>query len=289
MDLEPLDYLYRMRLSLTDTLSGGDLLLIHDEPGFDRYSYSRDQDKKYFTLAWNKGADQAVTIDGTEHNFSSATILPLMFNQTFTFEFPENIVAWQFNREFYCIIDHDAEVSCAGFIFGLGDQVFVSLDEAAQRKMELILQLFIAELNTRDLIQKDMLIMLLKRLIIDITRIAKSGYAPSEHREERLDIFRRFNLLVERNFRKEHGVQFYAQQLNKSAKTLANIFPVYSDKTPVQIIQARVVLEAKQLLSYTDNTVKQITSSSASRILLISTPSLKDILRVHRWNSEKRH
>ena len=40
-----------------------------------------------------------------------------MVNQSFSFEAMEDLVAWQFNREFYCIVDHDAEVSCVGLLF----------------------------------------------------------------------------------------------------------------------------------------------------------------------------
>jgi AraC family transcriptional activator of pobA len=54
-------------------------------------------------------------------------------------------------------------------------------------------------------------------------------------------------------------VNYYAQRLNKSPKTLSNIFALYNRKTPVQMIQERIIIEAKRLLNYTDRSVKQIT------------------------------
>ena len=249
-----------MKLSVSDPKTGGDLLLINEEPAFDRHFYGRDKNNKYFTIAWNRGATQMVNIDGEAHTFLSRAVLPLMFDQSFSFEDPQAITAWQFNREFYCIVDHDAEVSCVGFLFAAGDQVFVSLDEATHQKMEWLLNLFIAELKTRDTIQHEMLLVLLKRLIIDITRLARSAYIPEvKEQPEQFDLVRHFNLLVEKHFRTEHSVQFYANQLNKSPKTLANIFPKYNQKPPLQIIQGRIILEAKRLLSYTDKTVKELT------------------------------
>jgi hypothetical protein len=87
-----------MKLALTDHQTGGDLLLISEEAGFDHRFYSRDAAKPYFTIAWNSGPAQAVDIDGTSHRFDSQTILPLMFNQSFTFERPadvvESFIAW---------------------------------------------------------------------------------------------------------------------------------------------------------------------------------------------------
>jgi AraC family transcriptional regulator, transcriptional activator of pobA len=249
-----------MKLSVSDPKTGGDLFLVNEEPTFDRYFFTRDKDNKYFSIIWNRGEKQTINIDGEDHDFMPRTVLPLMFNQSFTLEDPMAVTAWQFNREFYCIVDHDAEVSCVGFLFAAGDQSFVPLDEATHQKMEWLLNLFIAEFRTRDTIQREMLTVLLKRLIIDITRLARAAYIPEvKEQPEQFDLVRQFNLLVEYNFRKEHSVQFYADQLNKSPKTLANIFPKYNQKPPLQIIQHRIMLEAKRLLTYTEKTVKEIT------------------------------
>jgi AraC family transcriptional regulator, transcriptional activator of pobA len=249
-----------MKLSLSDKKTGGELLLISGEPQFDRFYHTRDKDNKYFTIAWNTGTQQTVTIDGEEYDFMPDTILPLMFNQSFDFGHPEDIVAWQFNREFYCIIDHDAEVSCVGFLFAGADQVFINTDEQIQVRLRLLLHIFIEELNTRDNIQNDMLLMLLKRLIIVITKLAKSSSVPNQKKtDDKMDIFRQFNLLVEANFHQEHSVQYYADRLHKSPKTLANIFLLYNEKTPIQMIHTRIMIEAKRLLYYTSKSIKQIT------------------------------
>jgi AraC family transcriptional activator of pobA len=249
-----------MKLSLSDKKTGGVLLLTSCEPQLDRHYYLRDKDNKYFTIAWNTGIQQTVTIDGEEYDFMPETILPLMFNQSFSFGRAEDIVAWQFNREFYCIIDHDAEVSCVGFLFAGADQVFINTDEQVQVKLRLLLHIFIEELNTRDNIQNDMLLMLLKRLIIVITKLAKSSSVPNQNKtDDKLDIFRQFNLLVEANFTREHSVQYYADRLHKSPKTLANIFLLYNEKTPIQMIHTRIMIEAKRLLYYTSKSAKQIT------------------------------
>jgi len=249
-----------MKLTITDQKTGGDLLLFSGEQNFDRLFYSRDKEKKYFTIAWNHGEKQTITIDNVAHDFMPHTIIPLMFNQSFCFERAADVVAWQFNREFYCIVDHDAEVSCVGFLFGMGDQLFIGLDDPAQNKLKLLLNIFIEELNTQDNIQNAMLIMLLKRLIITITRLARSKYIPDPKlHDQRLDVFRKFNIFVEGHFRTEHSVNYYARLLNKSPKTLSNIFSLYNNKTPLQVIQERIIIEAKRLLYYTGKSVKQIT------------------------------
>ncbi|WP_153797017.1 helix-turn-helix domain-containing protein [Foetidibacter luteolus] len=249
-----------MKLLLKDDNTGGNLLLIKDEQDFDRLFYGRDRNNKYFTIAWNPGPQQTVTIDGAAHEFRQDTLLTLLFNQSFSFEKPEDIIAWQFNREFYCILDHDREVSCVGFLFGSTEHLFINLDNDASRKLQLLLDMFVAEFKTPDHIQNEMLLVLLKRLIIDITKAARAEYIPAKKmRDDKFDLMRKFNLLVEGNFRSEHSVGFYAAQLSKSPKTLSNLFALYNHKTPQQVIQERIIIEAKRLLFYTDKSVKQVT------------------------------
>lgn len=249
-----------MRLKLREENTGGELLLFKEEEGFDRLFFSRDRFNKYFTIAWNPGESQTVTIDGSEYDFPANSLLTLLFNQTFSFENSASIVAWQFNREFYCIIDHDSEVSCVGFLFSNTDHLFVALNDQAQLKLQLLSAVFIEEFNTSDNIQNEMLLVLLKRLIIYVTRLARSGYAPIKKlQDERFHIIRKFNLLVEKNFKSEHSVGYYAQQLCKSPKTLSNLFAIFNQKTPSQIIQERIIVEAKRLLCYTDRSIKDIT------------------------------
>jgi len=248
-----------MRFKLTEENTGGELLLFKDEAVFDRLFFSKDRFNKYFTIAWNTAENQTVTIDGTEYEFPANSLLTLLFNQSFSFENPAGILAWQFNREFYCIIDHDSEVSCVGFLFSNTDHLFVKLNDLAQQKLQLLSDIFVEEFKTSDNIQNEMLLVLLKRLIIYVTRLARSGYAPVKKlQDERFHIIRKFNLLVEKNFKSEHSVSFYAEQLCKAPKTLSNLFAIFNQKAPSQVIQERIIVEAKRLLYYTDKSIKHI-------------------------------
>ncbi|KAA2243395.1 helix-turn-helix domain-containing protein [Chitinophaga agrisoli] len=234
--------------------------LVYDEAHFDRVFYGKDRKDKLLTIAWNKGKDQQVNIDNVVYLFPANTILCLMVNETFHFEDPSTIVAWQFNKEFYCIVNHDKEVSCVGFLFyGSSQKMFVSLNEHHQEKIEALQHVFLDEFSTSDHIQGEMMQVLLKRLIIIVTRLAKEQYiTEKELTGDKLDLVRKFNLLVENHYRKEHQVKFYAEQLFKSPKTLSNMFALYNHKSPLLVIQERVLLEAKRLLFYTEKTSKEI-------------------------------
>lgn len=249
-----------MKLKIREENTGGELLLFKDEGAFDRLAFTKDRFNKYFTIAWNPAESQTVTIDDVEYEFPANTLLTLLFSQSFHFENPESIIAWQFNREFYCIIDHDSEVSCVGFLFSSTDHLFVKLSDQDRQKLQLLCDVFIEEFKTSDNIQNEILLVLLKRLVIYVTRLAKSGYVPAKkQQDERFHIIRKFNLLVESNFKSEHAVSFYAQQLCKSPKTLSNLFAIFNQKPPSQIIQDRITVEARRLLRYTDRAIKHIT------------------------------
>jgi AraC-like DNA-binding protein len=64
--------------------------------------------------------------------------------------------------------------------------------------------------------------------------------------------------LVEVHFRNKHRVSDYATLLNKAPKTLANLFLLHRQPTPLQIIHNRITLEAKRLLLFTDKSTKEI-------------------------------
>jgi AraC family transcriptional activator of pobA len=238
----------------------GKLVLLKNEDNFQQYYFEKQAGFSFHTIAWNKGEDQYIIIDEVKYEFKACSILPIMLNQSFRFERPEDIVAWQFNREFYCIVNHDAEVGCVGFIFfGPSPTMFVKMDAIEQDILNRLITVFEEEFQSEEDIKAEMLRMLLVRLIILITRLAKKQYLGTEDVvEEKFNLIRQFNLLVEIHFRQQHQVQFYAGLLNKSPKTISNYFSLYSKKTPLQIIQDRIIAEAKRLFYYTDKSVKEI-------------------------------
>lgn len=249
-----------MKYTFTHSDGIGQLFLLKNEEQFSQQYYQQKPGFTFHTIAWNRGADQIVTIDEVPYHFKSNHILPIMLNQSFAFERPQDIVAWQFNREFYCIVNHDAEVGCVGFLFfGPSPTMFVELSVDDLRRLNEMLESFDEEFTNNESIKGEMLRNLLVQLIIKITRLAKKQYVGAEAiSEEKFNLIRQYNLLVEIHFRQQHQVQFYAALLNKSPKTISNYFALYSKKTPLQVITERLITEAKRLFYYTDKSVKEI-------------------------------
>lgn len=247
-----------MRYEYHDTAVGGQLLMAVGESDFARYFF-REREKKYNALVWNRGPAQVATIDETPLEVPGNAFFALNVSHSFRLERSEDAVIWQFNKEFYCIVTHDAEVSCSGLLFyGWREGAPIFLDERESRSFALLVEVFRDEFDNRDNIQGEMLRVLLKRLIIKLTRLVKAQSEAGTLTVAELDTVRQFNLLVENNFKKLHQVQEYATLMFKSPKTLSNLFSKHSDKTPVQVIADRLFLESKRLILYTDKSAGEI-------------------------------
>ncbi len=70
--------------------------------------------------------------------------------------------------------------------------------------------------------------------------------------------FKNFLRLLEENFRRPEGVEFYAEKLFMSARNLNLICHNILQKSVSEIIETRKLIEAKNLLMNTDKTVSEI-------------------------------
>jgi AraC-like DNA-binding protein len=212
-------------------------------------------------IVWNRNEIPVLLcIDGL-----TITLLP---NQLVTTTYLQHVsytktkaplTAFLFNRAFYCINDHDSEVSCNGILFfGTQDLPIITIPKDQERKFNVLYEVFEDEFSTPDQIQGDMLQMLLKRLIIICTRLAKEQLIVKTLDNEQIDVVRKFNVLVDTHFKTKRKVSDYAELLFKSPKTLSNLFAIYNQKSPQQIILERLALEAKRLMSFTDKQNQEI-------------------------------
>jgi len=199
-----------------------------------------------------------ITVDSVPYEIPPNHIIALTPLQYFAFSKGSDVLVYQFNREFYCIKDHEKEVSCAGLLFFSDTHIpIMHLPPNDIHSFNVLQEVFLEEMQTSDTIQAEMLRMLMARFIIKSTRIFKLKNGFSDRYRTHSNMLRTFNMLVENHFREAHHVTFYASAMNKSPKTLANTFSEYG-KSPLQIIHDRIIVEAKRLLVYSQKTGKEI-------------------------------
>lgn len=166
-----------------------------------------------------------------------------------------------YNRDFYCIQIHDAEVACDGLLFNNSYQMPLTALSADENQVAAYLfQQMEEEFELNASSQEEMLRVYLKQLIIRATRIWKKqqlGKLNDEpHRET--EFFREFSRLVEIHYKRKHSVSEYADLMGVAAKTLSNKFRRFDLPQPNDVIKDRIILEAKRLLSHTALSVKEI-------------------------------
>lgn len=211
------------------------------------------------TLLWFENDNSIIEIDNVRYSFQKNEVVFLTeFHHVVPIAVSE-VKMIRFNRAFYCIIDHDSEVSCKGLLFfGANQLPIISLEGVELEKIQTLWKMFLLEMQSVDNLQLEMLQMMLKRFLILCTRIYKTNNLHQFIENTKVDLVREFNFLVEQHFKEKHTVVEYADLLNKSPKTISNLFKKYAEKSPLQYIQERRMLEAKRLLKFTDYTVKEV-------------------------------
>lgn len=84
-------------------------------------------------------------------------------------------------------------------------------------------------------------------------------YRPDEVKSYRVrELFNRFMMLLERDYKISRDVNYYAEQMNISSKYLTNIVNQVTGHTPKTIIDQYVILQLKMHLKRTTQSIKEI-------------------------------
>lgn len=218
------------------------------------------QEKGLYKIVWCTEGEEKLVVDGYEVTLKKNQVL--FCTPVNVVDIPKDnygLIAFVFNREFYCIQHNDSEVSCMGMLFyGSSNAPIINLNEKDQRSFNAMLVLFQEEFETKDHIQGEMLRTLLKRMLITSTRLIKHESNQGDLSIKQVELIRKFNILVEQHFKEKHQVADYAELLFKSPKTLSNFFKKHEVNSPLKIINNRIAAEAKRLLLYSDKSAEEI-------------------------------
>ncbi|KQS36210.1 helix-turn-helix domain-containing protein [Pedobacter sp. Leaf194] len=214
------------------------------------------------TIIWNTGESMTVDIDRMGFRLSRNQIIFLTDYHKIDCVEVESARLIRFNQPFFCPVNYDNEVGSKGLLFfGAMELPIVAILPEDIKKFETLWEIFWTEMQDRDSLQMDMLQALLKRMLILSARNLKKSSRFQSLQKSQFDIIREFSFLVEGNFAKHHDVAFYADKLNKSPKTLSNLFALASARPPLEIIHDRIMLHARRQLNFTRLSVKEISYS----------------------------
>jgi AraC family transcriptional activator of pobA len=223
-------------------------------------SFMFNQDLKTgLSIIWNTGGVCSFKIDNQDLILNTDEVIFLTeYHRLDNFVF-EKMNVLQFNRPFHCIEKDDTEVGCRGLLFFGASQIpRINIPEDKKKQFNLLWEVFLMEMEEKDHLKLEMLQGLLKRFLILCLRIYKieNSNLPSDNVS--FGLIKEYNYLVEKHYKEFSKVSDYADLLHKSPKTLSNIFGKYLNKTPLQILSDRRLLESKRLLKYSDMSIQKI-------------------------------
>jgi AraC-like DNA-binding protein len=96
---------------------------------------------------------------------------------------------------------------------------------------------------------------LLKVFLLKLMQVKEQQFTSHDVNQKRVY---GFFMLLENHYQEVRNIEFYAEQLGISAKRLNQILKENLDKTGMQLIHDRVILEAKRNIIHSERTIKEI-------------------------------
>lgn len=218
--------------------------------------------ENYSVILW-KGSG-IFSVDGINYSYDGYNILFLSPYQKLKLssesEVSMNILL--FHGDYYCIEYHKDEVACNGLLF---NNIYLNPGiELSKENYDYILELFerIKKEETENHQFSQSIIKTYIQLILAICSKQKSGIETSLVINEKLPNKNavEFQRLLEASFKQEKELSFYSDKLNITNNTLSKLAKKEFGKTPSQLMNERIILEAKKLLHLTYRSIKEIAS-----------------------------
>ena len=222
------------------------------------------QRNNYFSLIWVKEGSGKVKTGFSEFDFKDNTLFAFAPFQPFIFSIENAVkgVVINFHPEFMFIHQQEKEKTFKEVLYNNANQPpFVNIDGNSTEAFDMLCEKIELELQNPSLAQHDLLVAYLRIFLINASRlkmeqqpsVAIAGKAGKEH-----PILQKLKDAIEENFRAKHSPGEYAAMLYITTKTLAKVSKLYYNKTLSNIINERIIIEAKRELYLTNKAVKEI-------------------------------
>ncbi|WP_228457345.1 helix-turn-helix domain-containing protein [Chryseobacterium indologenes] len=201
-------------------------------------------------------------IDFQKYEVSEGSLFFLSPGQVHSWELSEDIDGYIFfcSQEFYEI--HYVNQKLRNFPF-FGSVTFPRKLQLHTVELEETVRLFEKlgnEYQSKHIMKEGLILSLMSQLFIDAARLfsrdtdfMESSAGPSYFKH-----YQDFETLIEEHFTEEKSIAYYASLLEISSKHLNRIVKTVVQKTATDVITERVVLEAKRMLMYLDESLVEI-------------------------------
>jgi AraC family transcriptional activator of pobA len=222
---------------------------------------------KFHLLLWVEQGTGRVLYEMQEYEFSGPCLILAPPFRPFTFIDPSFITATaiQFSSEFYWFQRNSPLDECSNHVYnnecGLP---IIRLEEQDILPVQSLFTSMYTEFEVYTPANRDMLFTYLKALLIHTLRLTAKHHPPQPHNNNfhaDYAVLRNLMKLIDSNFRTLKRPSEYAELLHITTGALTKIARKYYGKTVTDLIQARVLEEARKDLALTNNSIKEIAVS----------------------------
>lgn len=218
----------------------------------------------YMLVLIEKGSGKH-TIDFTTYNYKKGSVITIRKNQIHHFHFDNSVkgTLLLFTDDFLVSFLEKLEAVKSLQLFNelLGVPKLQLDNGVFNQVLELINRIKTEYFTTNDKYSRGIIRSELHILLTKLFRV-KSKINSTTNKKKYLNDFVKLQTLVENHALKEKRVIFYANQLNKSTKTLNNITKSIIHKSTKEFIDDIATKQIKRLLINTELTIKEIAYSS---------------------------
>ena len=213
----------------------------------------------FYEILWITKGKSSQNINFKPYSISADTLFFISPGQLHLFEEWENIEGFAilFTEQFFLQIFQNKNILFElSYLDNLYENPFLQLKSEDEKAIEPIVDLLYKESKSSEQNAETIqaLLLVLLRRIQKIVA-AKNNQNNNKHQ---IVVFKQFKHLVELNFAKNLSVSDYASQLNISTHQLNTFVKATSGKTTTEIIKERIILEAQQLMHFSELTISQI-------------------------------
>jgi len=215
----------------------------------------------FYVIIWFQKGSPTHLVDFNPIRIKPNTILFLNKDTVHRFDSKGNFdgKVILFTDSFFCKTEVDTKFLRSNILFN--DLYAVSqlqLHKTTSLFTDLFQQMETELKNPKDNYQSDILQNHLHNLLLHSDRERRKQNFTEIKKGANLDYVMLFKDLIENQFPKQKLVSNYAEQLRVTEKRLNQATSKILDKSPKQMIDERIMLEAKRLLAHTSESVKEI-------------------------------
>lgn len=133
-------------------------------------------------------------------------------------------------------------------------RLYLPVSPTELEELDKIVEMMSKEIN-REIPNEELIRALLNVTVIQCLAISDNHLVFDNYYQ---GIFSNFKKLLKKNHHKQHQVKFYADQLNVTTATLNQSIKKSTLKTPKQLIDEQLLLEAKRLLYWSNAPAKEV-------------------------------